>query len=178
MNIKNTIVISSILLCFSITFLWSEESGLPNVPPRGGEGFVYVETTPSNALVYLDGDELGRTPTDTIKFRSGRFDFTVMYKGEELINERVNIWPGKITRLIKTLTMPYGTVVITTNPSSANIQVDGADVGRTEGGPLTINNVAAGTHILKIYRKGWRSSEVEISIEGEDTVRADIKLQK
>jgi hypothetical protein len=148
------------------------------VPPRGGTGYVEVSTTPEKAKAYLDGEELGLTPVAKRPFRSGRFDFTIMYGGEELINERVNIWADQTTTIEKDLVMPYGTIILTTIPGYTRVSIDDEDLGRTSGGPLTINNVTSGTHILKVSAKGRRSREIEVTVDGEDTTRVSVKLAK
>jgi hypothetical protein len=146
------------------------------VPPRGKTGFIEVKTMPPKAMVYLDGEELGLSPIEKRSFRSGRFDFTVILNGEELIKERVNIWPDRTTSINKELVLPYGSVFLTTKPGYTTVYIDGEEVGKTTGGPLTINNVSAGTHILKVSARKKGSREVEVTVQGEDTVKVDISL--
>ncbi|MFC1585366.1 PEGA domain-containing protein [Fibrobacterota bacterium] len=148
------------------------------VPPRGQTGFIQVTTTPEKATVYLDGEELGLSPIEKKTFRSGRFDFTIMMGGEELVNERVNIWPNQLTLIEKDLVLPYGTIILTTKPGHTKVHIDGEEVGRTTGGPLTINNVTSGTHIVKVSARGRRSREVEVNVNGEDTTKINVSLGK
>ncbi len=177
-------------LCLLITFsplsLWAEEENTEvevektevlKVPPRGQKGRVTIKTVPAKAIVYLDGDELGMSPIEDLEFRSGRFDLTIMLRGEELYNKRVNVWPGKTLLVDETLTMPYGTVIITTKPSKAQVYMDGSFIMKTEGGPLTINNIEAGNHTIraKIGRRKSRSQEV--TINGEDTVHVNLTIR-
>jgi hypothetical protein len=153
-------------------------SPMPSVPPRGQTGFIEVKTIPAKATVYLDGDELGLTPIEKTAFRSGRFDFTIILNGEELVKERVNIWPNKTTTIDRELKIPYGTIILTTKPGYTTVFIDGEEVAKTSGGPLTINNVSAGTHLMKVSAKRRGSREVEVTVEGEDTVRVEVILGK
>jgi len=146
------------------------------IPPRGQMGFVEIITTPEKATVYLDAEELGLSPIEKRPFRTGRFDLTIMLGGEELINERVNVWPDQTLTIEKKLVMPYGAILLTTKPGYTRVFIDGEEIGRTAGGPLTINNVTAGTHLIKVSAKGRRSREVEVTVNGEDTTKIDIKL--
>ncbi len=148
------------------------------VPPRGGEGHIRIETTPEKAAAYMDGVELGLTPVDTT-FQSGRFTLTLLLNGEELVHERVNIWPGRDTLITKKLLMPYGSVVIHPDPLRWNyrVQVDGEDVGETRGGVLTINKLDAGTRVIRLTY-GRHSKEFTIDILPEKSVDLNADFKK
>jgi hypothetical protein len=146
-----------------------------SVPPRGQMGQVVIHTTPEKALVYLGGKKLGSTPIET-EFETGRHTLTIMLNGEELVKERVNIWPNKITTIEKTLKMPYGSVTVTTIPANASVSIDGEPVGSTSGGPLTINHVESGTRVFKITSKGKRAKEIRVNVLPEEDVKVDVNL--
>ena len=145
------------------------------VPPRGQMGQVVIHTTPEKALVYLGGQKLGPTPIET-DFETGRHTLTIMLNGEELVKERVNVWPGKTTTIEKTLKMPYGSVTVTTIPANASVSIDGEVVGNTSGGPLTINHVESGTRIFKISSKGKRVKEIRVNVLPEEEVKVEVNL--
>ncbi len=145
------------------------------IPPRGQIGQVVIRTIPEKAIVYLGGQKLGPSPIE-MNFETGRHTLTIMLNGEELVKERVNIWPNKQTVIEKTLKMPYGSVTITTIPPHASISIDGEIVGNTTGGPLTINHVEAGTRVFKISSKGKRAKEIHVNVLPEDDVKVDVNL--
>jgi hypothetical protein len=62
---------------------------------------------------------------------------------------------------------------VTTKPSGASVYLDGTLVGVT---PLTLKDVAAGTHRVKVSRKGYldRESEIEVRAGGGGDVRLDL----
>ncbi len=163
------------LLFSSLAFTQEDDGSDMEVPERGGTGQVTVITTPSKAKVYLGGEEIGITPIEEKSFPSGRHDLTIMLQGEELVSKRVNVWPNKTTKIEETLVMPYGTVIVSGAPNNTRIQIDDVDVGKTEGGPLTINNVQQGDHILKASR-GAKKRKYDISVSGEDTTEVKIKF--
>ncbi|MBF0432696.1 MAG: PEGA domain-containing protein [Fibrobacteria bacterium] len=152
-----------------------DESAPIEVPERGGTGSVTIITQPPKAHVYLDGEDLGFSPIENKSFRSGRFDLTIMLQGEDLVNERLNVWPGKLTTVDKDLKLPYGSIILETKPGHTKVFIDEEDVGRTEGGPLTINNVKAGSHIIKV-KAGRRSKTVEVEVLPEDTTKIKVSL--
>ena len=146
-----------------------------SVPPRGQMGQVVIHTTPEKALVYLGGQKLGLTPVE-MDFETGRHTLTIMLGGEELVKERVNVWPGKTTTIEKVLKMPYGSVTVTTIPANASVSIDGEMVGNTSGGPLTINHVESGTRVFKISAKGKRAKEIRVNVLSEEDVKVDVNL--
>jgi hypothetical protein len=151
----------------------AEDDG--DVPPRGEVGHVVIKTTPEKAVAYMGGEKLGYTPIDTA-FKSGRHTLTIMLNGEELVKERVNVWPGKTTTLEKELLMPYGSIVIKPNPINRNykVTIDGEQVGYTKGGELTINRLESGTRVVVLSFKG-RSHEfkVDVKAEGSEDIALD-----
>jgi hypothetical protein len=167
---------AALSLCFG---LWGavradaatqDADGGDGPPPRGGKGTIQIKTTPEKAMAYLGGVKLGNTPVDTA-FESGRHTLTILLNGEELVRERVNVWPNKVTTVEKKLLMPYGNLTLTTNPLNCNcrVTIDGEDVGSTKGGVLTINRIEAGTRVVKVFY-GKRAKEVNIDIQPEQTV--------
>jgi hypothetical protein len=91
--------------------------------------------------------------------------------GEELVRERDNVWPNKVTTVEKKLLMPYGNLTLTTNPLNCNcrVTIDGEDVGSTLAGVLTNNRIEAGTRVVTGFY-GKRAKEVNIDIQPEQTV--------
>lgn len=161
--------------------LWAQAAD-PNsddsIPPRGGQGNVKIITTPEKAVAYLDGVKLGLTPIDTA-FESGRKTLTIMLNGEELVHERVNVWPNQTLTVEKKLLMPYGNVVIHANPIKVNyhVTIDGEDVGSTKGGVLTINHLEAGTRVIRLSN-GRHSKETNVNILPEQSVDLNVDFKK
>jgi len=160
-----------------VTETTADQSSNQNPPPRGQRGKISITTTPSKAVVYLAGQNLGKTPIEEMEVNSGRHDLTIMLEGEELVRERVNIWPNQTLVLDKKLILPYGSLTITTTPSKAKVFIDGENVGQTSGAPLTVNNIQAGTRILKVTA-GKKSKEMQVEIKGEETLSLEIVLGK
>ena len=182
--LKTFLFIGALSICFNLLIAQNDSINTAKVdqpkeevkiPPRGQTGQVTITTNPSKATIYLGGTELGLSPIENLSFPSGRHDLTIILKGEELINERVNVWHNELTSINRKLVLPYGTIILTTKPGYARVYIDAEEVGRLTGGPLTINNVEAGTHILKVTRKG-RKKEKEVIIIGEDTTKIHIKF--
>lgn len=159
---------------------FTEVENLPDcgeVPPKGGQGRIVVRTKPEKAVVYLGGTKLGLSPADTA-FSSGRYTLTIMLNGEELVTKRVNICPDKTTEFSKVLKAPYGSIAIHTEPIKVNakVWVDGQEIGSTRGGILRINNLEAGTRVVKVAG-GGKIREVNVDVLAEETVDVKVKLK-
>ena len=70
----------------SVQSVFAEEEAIPE---RGGEGTVNIILKPAGSTVYLDGEEIGKSPIKNLKFRSGRHDLTVLDQEQELIAEEL-----------------------------------------------------------------------------------------
>jgi hypothetical protein len=137
--------------------------------PRNGFGTITIITDPPNSDVYLDGENLGKSPINKKRFRSGPLRLIIMDQGKELINTRFNVWPNKENVYKGETTMPSGTVKVATNPSKCQIYMDGEIADRTDGGPLTLNSVDAGDHTVGASCPGRKHYEVLIKVQGEQT---------
>lgn len=168
------LLVLSVVLLFSVVNA-QEDLGF-EVPPRGGEGTVVVKTDPPGSIVYLGGEELGKTPLET-KFRSGRHDLLVIDQGQELVSTRFNVWPDSVNAYKTETVMPFGHVQVTTVPSKCDIYVDGDLADGTDGSYLTIRNLDEGSHTVKAVC-GRKSKEVLVEVKGEETLKLTIDVNK
>jgi hypothetical protein len=154
----------------SLSPAWAQDY-LEAVPPRGGQGRVQIITTPPQAEAYMEGVDLGPTPIDTV-FPSGRQTLILTLNGVEASRQRVNVWPDSTTTVNKNLTLPIGSLILKTNPVTCDckVSVDSIDVGSTQGGPLTLNNLHTGTHVIDVS-DGKQSKEYNVLILPEQSVQ-------
>ncbi len=142
-------------------------------PERGGFGTVTIETDPEGSSVFLDGEELGKTPVKNKRFRSGRFDLLVIDQSGrqdlELVNTRFNVWPDSNNVFSGKTRMPFGNIEITTKPAKCGVMVDGEMVDNTDGGTLTVRNLREGDHLVEARCGRGRDSLVRIV--GEETLK-------
>jgi PEGA domain len=59
------------------------------------KGYLSVMSTPSEALVRIQGRASGKTPIQSIELDGGSYEVIVSLEGREVFKERVNIEPGK-----------------------------------------------------------------------------------
>jgi hypothetical protein len=164
---------SAVTLSFCATVAMAEEP-----PPLGQPAKVTIITEPSNSEVYLGGELLGKSPIENRDVQSGRYTLIVVDQGYELVNKRVNIWPNKENKFTFGTVIPKGHVEITTKPGKCYIYVDGDNADRTDGAPLTVNNLDAGDHLLRAECNNGRSVEQLVKIEGEKTIKVLLDATK
>ncbi|MDR2731739.1 MAG: hypothetical protein LBB36_00805 [Fibromonadaceae bacterium] len=145
--------------------------------PRGGKATVTIITDPPNSDVFLDGQNLGKSPIIKRSFHTGPLKLVIMDQNKELINTRFNVWPNKENKYEGKTIMPHGTIIVTTNPNKCRVLLDGEYADRTDGGPLTLNSVDAGSHTVGVEGCG-RMKDVLIEVKGEQTTVVNLDVKK
>lgn len=146
------------------------------VPERGGVGTVIVETKPPGSKVYLDGEEIGKTPLKT-QFKSGRWDLLVIDQEHELAKTRFNVFADKENIFETDTKMPYGNIKVTTIPDKCDIYVDGELADGTDGSYLMIKGLDAGD-ILVRAECGRYKKDTLVVVPPEGTVEILINAKK
>jgi hypothetical protein len=109
-----------------------------------------IESTPSGALVLIDGRERGTTPLDLelpagaahVLVRSGALErsLSLQLNGGDIVRQMVELQAAAGAGGGSS-----GTLEVTSEPSRVPLQVDGIAVGTT---PLPVTTLAAGDHVL------------------------------
>ena len=129
--------------------------------------------------VWLNDVKQGKTPVsltaeinqdNTITLRHPEFlEYTIALKAADMRRgDDVNL-----TNVVMTEKPAY--VAFTTDPSGAEIFVDGKNIGKT---PLKKYAVSRGTHRFETYKNGWLASLGEIVAAGGKTTAKHIRLTK
>lgn len=145
-------------------------------PPRGKPATITIITNPPNSEVYLGGELLGKSPIENLSFKSGRHTLVVIDQGYELVNQRVNIWPGNDKRNTFDFgtKIPKGNIRVSTKPGKCIIYVDGENSDKTDGAPLTVRNLDAGDHVVRAECSNRKSAEALVTVKGEETVEIEL----
>ena len=164
--------IFALMVAFLVTAAVADE----DPPPRGKAATITIITNPPNSEVYHGGELLGKSPIENMQVKSGRQNLIVIDQGYELVNQRVNVWPGNDKRN----TFDYGTKIpkghieVTTIPGKCLIYVDGENSDKTDGAALTIHNLDAGDHLVRAECSNRKSAEMLVTVKGEETVKIEL----
>ncbi|MCE5299028.1 MAG: PEGA domain-containing protein [Methanoregulaceae archaeon] len=164
------------------------------VPSGTGTGTLSVTSTPSGAMVYLDGVFKGITPISITGVSSGAHQLKVTRPGYEDYSTGVTIPTGQtatvpvslkvrsgsttVPTLIPT-TVPTqvpsgtGTLSVSSSPSGAKVYLDSQFIGVT---PITVSDVTAGSHHIRMRKSSYRSNSTTVMVNSGTTTSVSLTL--
>ena len=109
-----------------------------------------IDSTPSDAEVYLNGEYIGKTPLEIIRESPIKGRLTLQ-KGYLYAEQDVNV-ALKEEKTIKLKLQPCGVLEIASTPSSADVYIDGTHKGTT---PISLRLPVEASYKLKLTKKGY-----------------------
>ncbi|MBP7276348.1 MAG: PEGA domain-containing protein [Kiritimatiellae bacterium] len=144
---------------------------LPLEPIRG---LALVRSTPPGAEVTVNGAFRGRTPFFITDLAHGEHRF--VFQAEGYLSRELDVMvEDPAPQLVETaLTQNAGRLVIRSEPSGAQVRVNGADRGLT---PLELDGVPAGDPEVEILMPGYVSARERVPLEVQETREISLRLQ-
>lgn len=138
-------------------------------------GTISVESQPAGAQIYFNGNYRGIAPLTISDVWPGKYTIEAELSGYQPYTTSVTVTSGFRTSVYCPMTRldTSGSLYIFSQPANSNIYLDGVYRGTT---PLTLDNLAATTHILQLDHTGyydWKST-VDIPAGGTRTVSATL----
>lgn len=133
---------------YAVSTAWFYLDIMPN------KGYARITTTPSGAILYVDGKNIGTSPI-TLELDEGNHIVTAYRDGYRTETRQFTISAGRTVDIkidLQKLVSNYQ-LSITTNPSSADVYIDNRYVGRS---PLNLT-LEEGTKNLRIERSGYET---------------------
>lgn len=148
---------------------------LPTPVPPVNYGSIYVESSPSGASIYFNGNYRGTAPLTIGEVWPGSYTIQAELNGYRTFTTTTSVSAGTRSDVYCTLTAmeTSGSLYILSDPTNAKVSLDGLYRGIT---PLTLNKLASGTHIVELDRAGyydWKST-VDVPTGGTKTVSATL----
>ncbi|HJO56472.1 MAG TPA: PEGA domain-containing protein, partial [Candidatus Scalindua sp.] len=137
-------------------------------------GSINVKSSPENAKIYIDGREVGTTPTTLSSIPIGAHEIDVKIDGHEGWNKSIIIKKEKELSLNAVLQINIGSINIESYPKNAKIYIDGKEVGIT---PKRFTDIVVGTHEVEVLLEGyliWKKT-IKVKSEKETSITADLK---
>jgi hypothetical protein len=138
-------------------------------------GSIAVESQPSGAQIYFNGDYRGLAPLTISDVWPGKYTIEAEMTGYRPYTTSVTVTSGFRSSVYCPLSKldTSGSLYILSQPTNSNVYLDGVYRGTT---PLTLNNLAATTHVLQLDHSGcydWKSS-VDVPAGGTKTISATL----
>lgn len=137
---------------------------------------LYLATSPKNAKVFLDGIYHGVSPLSIPNLPEGKYNLKCSLDGFEDLNRSITIPTDLYLNLRLTkLGKPHPThasLFVTSNPSGAEIYLDGKNVGTT---PYDIPQVPVGSHNLLLYLAGYDPAKRIVEVPRDRNISSNLK---
>ena len=147
----------------------------PTPVPPVNYGSIYVQSTPGGASIYFNGNYRGVAPLTINEVWPGSYTLQAELNGYRTFTTTTSVSAGTRSDVYCPLSSldTSGSLYIISDPTNSKVVLDGLYRGTT---PLTIDNLASGTHILELDHAGdydWKST-VEVPAGGTKTVSATL----
>ena len=140
-----------------------------------------VVTEPEKAKVYLDGNFQGKSPVTVDAVRGGTHEIRAELPGYALAKRTVEIASGGDTTEKFQLESILGRIEVSTEPIGAKVSLDDRVVGTTRYGEsriLTIENVEAGEHTVKVFLDGYLPQSRTVNVGAKETKQLPFTLRR
>ena len=139
-------------------------------------GSIQVNSNPTGAKVYLDGEDTGKETNCTLEDVSvGSHTIKLTKDGYEDYETEVTVERDKTATISATLTSLYGSIKVSSTPTGAKVYLDGTYTGKTTN--CTLYNIEPGSHTIKLTKEGYKDYETTVTVEAgkEAEVNATLK---
>lgn len=138
-------------------------------------GSIFVSSQPSGAEIYFNGDYRGLAPLTISEIWPGTYTIRAEKNGYQDYSTTAYVSSGVQSNVYCPLSalVTSGALYVISTPSGSHVYLDAAYKGTT---PITLNNLASGTHILEIDHAGyydWKST-VDVPSGGTKTISATL----
>ena len=129
-------------------------------------GAISISSNPDGADVYLDNLFKGSTPITLKDVTTGTHTVKLIKSGYNDFSDSVTVISGRTEYISETLVMKTGAINIYSNPSGAEIYVNGDYVGTT---PNTIHNLTQSSYKIKLTKSGFNDISKTITVNPDQT---------
>ncbi|MHB8070944.1 MAG: PEGA domain-containing protein [Candidatus Cryosericum sp.] len=132
-----------------------------------------ITSTPPGATVALDGTTRGVTPLTVTGLKPRNYNLVVSLKGYAPISRTVDLSDATQTAQDFSLQQAFGKVSITSDPTGAQVLMDGKDYGKT---PLKLDPFPVGDYSLTLKLDGNKDVTDTLSVTEGATVTKQYKF--
>lgn len=155
------------------------------LPPSKTAGYFSIASTPTGASVYIDGEYIGKTPyssTGIAYLSAGPYStsrtYNVQLQLEGYQTYTTTAVPSSdsvviINPVLAQKQATTGSIHVTSSPAGASVTIDGIYYGTS---PITVPNLAQGSHTVKVSAAGYVDSVQTINVNAGQNVEYPVTL--
>lgn len=121
-----------------------------------------IRSTPPGAAVTVNGLSKGTTPCQLDRLSAGNNEIEVTLAEYEVYRARLKLQANEEQQLDVTLKAVPSSLSVISTPTGARLFVDDALRGQT---PLTLDNLEAGSHVLRAEKEGYEPATRTVEIQ-------------
>jgi hypothetical protein len=139
-------------------------------------GSIRVESEPSEATVFINGQNMGKTPYNMTSLAQGNYKIELQAENFKPFTRIVKIQSGQLSELKAKMEVISGSLFVQSTPSNAQVFMGETFMGVT---PLLLENINPGTAAINLRLKGYSEYKEEAKIlPGKKTeINASISRQ-
>ncbi len=139
------------------------------------EGILAVQSTPEDAEIYINESLYGSTPYEG-KFKKGTYKITLKKDMYYDLFQTVEVISDTTMEYFFDLFPKFGTLSLTSEPTDAEVFLDGSLKGKT---PIEIDKILSGEHSLTLKKgRDYKDFRKAITIKDGEELRDNIILIK
>ena len=150
---------------------------LQPLPNPGGTGRISITSTPTDTSVYLDGTYKGLGLTILSDVTPGYHSLKLTKQNYNDFGTDVYVTAGATSSVVAVLqpVVTEGTIVASSNPTGAEVSVDGVVKGLT---PAQITGVRPGYHIVSFTKNGYTQTSQSVTVAAGEKKTVFVELPK
>ncbi len=161
----------------STIFTLEEEQSLtvPTIDLNPKFAYIAIETTPAKANIYLDNKRLGNSPIGRQQVESGNHTIRIekdLYHTQEYT---ISLEDGDDETLTYDLQPAFGTLVINSDPTGADVYIDGNKAGTT---PYRNETQPSGQYTVRVTKDKWYPAEEILEVKDGETTNKILMLSQ
>lgn len=137
-------------------------------------GRLSINSNPSGSMLWINDKNVSETPFEVGQYNAGTYALKMIHKMYYEETDTFEVKPGG--QFIKTYNLKpqFGGIRIASEPSGAQLSIDGQKVGTT---PVTKEQLASGKHILRFEKENYFDFETTIEIADGQNFSENFELK-
>jgi hypothetical protein len=124
-------------------------------------GSLRIESEPAEANVYINGQNMGKTPYSLTSIAQGNYSIELRAENFEPFKQMVKVQAGQLSELKAIMKIISGSLFVESSPSNAQVFIGKDFMGMT---PILLENITPGMALVTLRLKGYDESEGKVKI--------------